>query len=207
MTVPTITINETTEVIGTKGEGAQVIAVVGDSGAAAAPTTLHTFNSYEEAKTALGDESETNFLLAAIKDHFIEGDPENEGSELGVEKVYAINVGAAPTSTDFDNAMATIAAVKDVELEEYHGLSTVTVLESIATHLDTLVGKGFPRLAIATVATGALEADILKMTDDGETNFIQHSRVYIHIDRDMQAVFTAKVACTPYYENPAQFQS
>lgn len=203
MTVPTITINETTELIGNKGEGAQIIAVVGDDGTAADPTTLHTFNNYEEAKTAIGPEADTNHLLAAVKDHFQEGDPENEGSELGVEKVYAINVGNAPTAQDFDNAMATLAPIKDIEIEEYHGLSTVTVLESIATHLDGLVSQGFPRISYATVAPDATEADILKMTDDAEENYIQHSRVYIHIDRTMQSTFTAKVACTPYYENSA----
>jgi hypothetical protein len=203
MTVPTITVNESTEIINNKGTGAQIIAVIGDSGVAAAPTTIHTFNSYEEAVTAIGPEAETNPLLAAIKDHFKEGNPTDEASELGVTKVYAINVGSTPTPENFTDAMTTLSNVKDIELEEYHGLSTVTVLESIATHLDTLVSKGFPRLAIATVATGAEEATILLMTDDGETNYIQHSRVYIHIDRDMQAVFTAKVACTPYYENPA----
>jgi hypothetical protein len=203
MTVPTITVNESTEIINNKGTGAQIIAVIGDSGIAAAPTTIHTFNSYEEAVTAIGPEAETNPLLAAVKDHFKEGNPTYEASELGVTKVYAINVGSTPTPENFTDAMTTLSNVKDIELEEYHGLSTVTILESIATHLDTLVSKGFPRLAIATVATGAEEATILLMTDDGETNYIQHSRVYIHIDRTMQSVFTAKVACTPYYENPA----
>jgi hypothetical protein len=208
-----LTINETVEPLFPSGSGADPIVVIGDCGFAKDTSKVYFFGNYGEAKKdhdsnpdSIGPEPvswSSNPALKQVRDIFAEGAIRTPDQTIGINQVYVINVGSAPLEADYTAAMET-AATLPVTVENYANLSTVTVLDAIGTRMDELEDTADYRNAIGTVADGAISAkdDMIAMTDESENDYAQNSRVHIHTNPDMQGTYAAKVACTPYYQDP-----
>lgn len=196
-----------------RGTGADVIVVIGNAGFTKDTSKVFTFSSYLDARqdhatveTAIGPEPAdwtTNPLLKAVKDIFEEGAIRSVTDQFGIDKVYCINVGSAPSSSDYTAAMTTAATLFDARVELYVGLNDASILASLSTRLETLEQSGDYRNAIVTVATDATDAQMKAMTDTAQEDYVRGERVHIHTDRNMQAKYAAKMACSPYHQDPA----
>lgn len=201
--IPYIRDTETTEAQYPQGSGAKVICIMGETSKVQELDTIYEINNYPEAVSVFGELTGGD-LLSALQDIFEEGAIHSVTDTLGIDKVYAINVGLSATIEDYTTAQATAEMKKDVELEVYLGVSDVSFMLTTDTRLSTLATVGQRRDAIFTTALGADDATIGAMTDPLEATYIHSSRVYIKDNRDMQAKFAAKVACTPYWQDPAK---
>lgn len=211
-----LTINETVEPLFPRGSGADPIVVLGDCGFAKDTSKVYFFGSYLEAKQdhatnpdAIGpvpDDWSDNPVLKEVRDIFAEGAIRNMG-QIGVNQVYVVNMGSAPGALDYTAAFNTINSLP-VKVEDYVGLYDVARLASIGERMNTLENAGNYRNAVGTVNPTATKAEMLLITDEAQGElteplpFVQNSRVHIHTDPDMQGTYTAKIACTPYWQDP-----
>lgn len=202
---PTIIFNDASEPMYASGSGGDHILVIGDSGQTKNTSTIYAFGTYDTAKdptNGIGPEGDDNPLLACIKGIFAEGQQTQASQTLGIEKVYAINVGDNPQAADYAAAIISGNILTDAKLEAYPNLSDISILNSIKTNLASLESQGLFRTAYGTVADNVL-ADMETMTDNTQTSYIQSDRVYIHTDPTKVGPFVSKVACTPYWQDPA----
>ncbi len=206
-----LTINETVEPIFPGGRGGHAIVVLGDFGFTKDTSKVYFFGDYYTAKKdhathpdSLGPEPadwSDNPGLKCVRDIFDEGAIRTLGQTIGVNKVYAVNMGDVPVAEDWVAAFETISALP-VKIESYPGLSNVVVHDSIGDHLDALENDADYRNAVVTVPAGATKEQLLNYTDESEVSFVQNSRVHIYTNPDMIGVYTAKIACTPYWQDP-----
>lgn len=209
-----LSINEETEPLFPSGSGASPIAVLGDCGFTADPTKAYFFGSYFAAKkdhtlygNSIGPEPtdwEDNPALAAVRDIFLEGAVREAGQTIGINQVYVINMGSTPTANNWATAMETLTNLPiNNGIELYVGVDDVEVHEQIGLYLDELEEAGDYRNAIVTVTPGSTKEEMIEYTEVAEeSDYIHNSRVHIHTDPTMQATYAAKVACTPFYQDP-----
>jgi hypothetical protein len=207
--VPHFYINESVSPQYPRGKGGDVIFVFGKTQHTAELSKIYTFYSYNDAVAGqsdggIGPEHEDNPGLKAVKEIFEESQKRNVEEQLGIEKVYFINMGTAPTKQNYIDAEVLSQMKRDAVLEVYVGESDVALMNSIKTALDTLAQGGQYRMALFTHTEGASVAQVSAMTDPEEDAYIRGSRIMIKYDRDMQARFAAKVASTPYYLDPSR---
>lgn len=199
--VPYIQDTETVEAQYPQGSGAKVILVYGHTTTTAQLTTIYEFNNYSDAVTSLTT-STGGPLLEAIGKVFEEGQIRSVTDTLGINKVYAINMGTSATYQDYADAQETSKLKKDVDIELYVGQHDVTLMGTTATYLSGLATQGQKRTAVFCTNPAAPVATKALMTDDGEGTYIQDSRIYIK--DGLQEKYAAKMACTPYYMDPAK---
>lgn len=211
--IPFLMDTESQEAQYPRGSGADTILLIGKTPNAADTSTINEFYSYQDAIAELSgeDPEETNELLLAVKDVFEEGAVRSVTDKLGIEKVLAINVGPNPVvGTEWADAQELGRLKRDIAIEVYVGLSDISFMNTTKTHLDTLAATGKRRIAIFTHAADESKTNIIDMTDPSNAEdtpaapYIQGSRIYIKQNRLMQCKFAAKVACTPYWQDPAR---
>lgn len=207
--VPHFYINESVSPQYPRGKGGDVIVVFGRTDVTKELNKVYTFYSYNDAVASqgaggIGPESATNYGLKAVKDIFEESQKRNVEEQLGIEKVYFVNVGATPTAQDYADARTLSEMKKDAVIELYEGVSDLAIMNSVATAIGTLRQSGQYRISIFTHAVDATVAQVEALTDPAEETHVRSSYVVIKYDRDTQARFAAKVASTPYYVDPSR---
>ena len=76
-------------------------------------------------------------------------------------------------------------------------------MNMIKGHLKKLEGFGDYRIALMAASPNASIDEMTKMTDNTESVYINSGRVIIQANPNVLGAFAAKVACTPYYQDPA----
>lgn len=211
MTLPGIQSKETVETVRNKGYEGRNILVIGSAGFKEDISKVYTLYNWEDAFKKLKPTSKeggkttegSNILRSIIHDIFLEGDVTGPSDTFGLNKVYAINIGPEPTIETLIKALELSETLYDVEIEAYPELNNIAALNLIKGHLKYLESYGDYRIAIATTPKKATVTDMVKMTNSEEDCYISSGRIVLHVDPDMVGVFAAKVACTPYYEDPA----
>jgi hypothetical protein len=201
-------------------EGRNII-VIGSAGYTANPTEVYTLYNYEDADKKLQPKKEEktqpeteettetkvklgiNHLKNTIKDIFSEGKPLNPTDTFGLNQVYAINIGPDATIDKLLTALETSETLYDVDIEVFPKLSNIPALNLIKGHLKKLGGFGDYRIALATTPSQTKVEDLPKITDPNSEQYISSGRVVLHVDSNMLGFFAAKVACTPYFIDPA----
>lgn len=202
--VPYIDIEEFVEPIHYGGEGARRICIMGKTENTKDLTTIHEFKNYRAAREVIGDPSTENELLQAITDVFEEGSINfNSQDQLGIDKVYAIDMGTDPQAADWEAAFDTSMNKFGIDIDLPVGCSDLTVMNYAKLGYEDLASKGMFRNAIFTHAEGATLSQIRDMTDTTKGSYIRSGRIHIKYLRNTQAKYAAKVAYTPYYQDPA----
>ena len=209
MTLPGLKIQESVAPLFSTGDGGKTIAVIGTTGTNKEKGELCTFHNFHSAYNTYYSQDETkkegdvyNPLLQAVYDIFQEAEARDSMHNLGINTIHTINTGENPENKDYTDILKVLAKERNIGIEAYIKLSDVAILNSVKTHLDLLAGQGEYRIAIATTPKDAEIKDMKKMTT--EDSKICSSRVVLHSNPDMLAAFTAKVACTPYFEDPSR---
>jgi|YNPMSStandDraft_1061717.scaffolds.fasta_scaffold00408_13 hypothetical protein len=205
---PHFTITEETGPYYPSGSGAQPIIAIGKTPLDPEPTKVYKFVNYEQAALPHGSggigASGDNPLLDGIKAIFEEGMAVNpvDGASVGV--VYAINLGQTPTPQNILNAReATLSIVKDPAIEVYFGITDVTVMNSVGAAIQQNRSAGFYRFAWFSHNQNATIADVCKLTDSNQQQYVRSSFVGIKYDPSTLGYYVAKEACTPYYITPS----
>lgn len=206
--LPILDVIETAESQFSKGTGGDTILVIGKTPNTKNLTKVLEFSEYAQAVKAvvdggIGPEASNNPLLVAIKDIFSEASIRNVNDLLGIDKIYVVDIGSTPGPEDWLAAQTSTLGYPDIDIELYVGCSDLAVANSIKTNLNTMATKGKYRKAIFTNTANATVADIAAMTDSEQTSHIRSSRIIIKENPAMQAKFAAKMACTPYYQDPS----
>lgn len=208
--VPILTNTEQVDEYFPGGSGATPILVVGKTPVIKDCSKIYTFHSYADAVATsdnggIGPEAEGNELLSAIKEIFSEGSVDDQDTdELGVDTVYAINVGSTPTVEDWTSAQTASEVLEEKELIEiYLGCTDIAFITTTETHLLNLDEACLYRLSFFA-NTATTPTDAIKTTDYTQTTFVRDSRIYIHYDPTKQVDLAVKVAYTPYYQDPCK---
>lgn len=190
-----------------KGTGAQIPIFIGKTDThTAAPTVIKKFKSYSAAnKTVanggIGVESGTNLLLKRLKEFFTES-AKTSAEEVGINYVYVIDLGTAPTTNNWNTAIETAKLKTEIEVEVYCGTNEIAIMEAANTSILTETIRGNPRIAYFTIDEASVtDAQLIKLTDDTQDSFIQRSRIGI-IEPLLFGKTVAKICTTPYYEEP-----
>lgn len=205
------------------GEGAQIPVFIGYTGNTSPNTSVLQFKNYTAATKAvemkgLGEESDDNILLATIKDFFTEV-RKRDLDDITVPYVYAIDLGAVPTTTKNDTTvraveantwMEAIALAKtaiDAQVEVYCGFMNEDGVDVVVPILDSAVEsevkdseKGNPRDIYFTIHD-ATDDDLKQYTDDSRTKYIQSSVVGLIEPTDF-GKSVGRICCTPSYIEP-----
>jgi hypothetical protein len=203
MTLPGLTVRESVAPMFNLGDKGASIAIIGTNKTDTKQGEIHTFTDYPHAfetfKTEEDKDDDLNPLLGAVFDIFRESEVQDLTQNLSVGSVHVINLGKEPNKDSYIKALNTLKEVKNVSLELLLGLSDVDILNSVVEHLKDLEKQGDYRIAIATTPRDAKIENMIAMTGK-----VGSSRVVLHSNPDMMPAFASKVACTPYYENPAK---
>lgn len=200
-----------------QGEGAKPTIIVGKTPLPKDLENILTFKSYGRAKAlsengGIGPEplegEPKNLSLAFLKDFFEEG-TKKVSSDIGIKEVYFINVGPNPTMQDWLEAAELTNRKKNVRLEVYVGNHDISFMHSVNNHLEEQKALGITKVALYSVESEDMsDEDMMKYTDDSQANFIQKSRIGI-CEKHLFGKHAAKIAVTPYYEEPgyAEFRT
>lgn len=212
MGLPGIQVKETVEAVRNEDYEGRNILVIGSAGYEEESMKVYTLYNYEDAIKKIKNPTTTekegvtqgpNILREIIGDIFSEGSVTGPNDVFGLNKVYAINIGPEPTIQTLIEALEKSETISDVEIEVYPRLSDISALNLVNGHLKKLEVHGDYRIAIATTPKDASVEDMIKITSTMENAYISSGRVALHVDPSMLGFFAAKVACTPYYVDPA----
>jgi hypothetical protein len=211
MNIPRLTIKETVEPLYSTGKGGKHIITIGTRGEGKGnPKKVYEFSNYDDARKypeegGIGPQNieKSNPLLKAIENIFAEAEIKKPLENLGIDKIYAIDIGIEPTVDQYIQALQTITKLTDIEIELYIGLNDLKILNIIANHLTILENQGIYHIALASAHKNSTIEELKKITDPTDPVHINHSRIIIHTNPDMLAAFTSKIACTPYHVDPA----
>jgi hypothetical protein len=231
MPLPGITVSETLNFVKNVENEGRTILVIGNTGYTANTDKLYTFKSKADAtqqlkpktdskvsegasdnsdgssttsrNTATKNEEAYNTFIQFIEDIFGEADVNHAIHGIGLNKVYAVNIGANATNKKILEAWATAEKETDVDIEVYPGLTDIELINVVKGHLDEIQQHGDYRIAIATVKADTVDKMIASVKKDNKSA-IDSSRIVLHVDPNMVGFLAAKIACTPYYQDPAR---
>jgi hypothetical protein len=211
MTLPGIRIKETVESARNDNYEGRNILVIGNAGYTTEKEAekIYTLYNYEHANTELNPPKDVkltgkNILKAVIRNIFNEGKPLDSTDTMGLNKVYAINIGPKPTIETLITALETSETIYDADIEVYPELNDIPAMNLINGHLKKLEGFGDYRIAMFAVSKNASIDEMTGMTDpSSEGAYISSGRVVLHANPDLLGAFAAKVAYTPYHQDPA----
>lgn len=211
MVLPGIKIKESVESARNDGYTGRNILVIGSAGYTTENTAkeVYTLYNYEDARNKLAPPTNVksitdNTLRMVIREIFDEGKPLDPTDTFGLNKVYAINIGPDPTIETLLTALETSETVYDANIEVYPELSDIPAMNLIKGHLKKLEGFGDYRIALMAASPNASIDEMTKITDNtSEESYINSGRIVIHANPKILGAFAAKVACTPYYQDPA----
>lgn len=206
--VPYIEVNENTEPVYAQPRGGRVILVIGKTPETKDLTNLITIYTPADAlkgysEGGLGPVDDDNELLDAVLKIFEENKKRDASDQIGVEKIYAVNIGLTPSASDWEDAAILSEQAKDIEEELYVLCSDLAVMNTIKTRLETLATVGQYRIAGFTHEDGATVEQIAAMTDPGEVSYVSSTRIWIKDNPTMQSYYAGKSAHTEPHMDPS----
>ena len=207
--------SETTE-YELEGNGGKIPIFIGKTGNTAATgykvdgTQILKFKHYSEAcrtiaNGGIGTNTETNPLLAVLKDFFEEAEPKS-AEDIGIPYIYVIDVGAGTAKNAWLSALTTAKTKPDAIVEAYYGAENISdngyslsdfinaAYASISTETANLnLRTGFTTKADAT------DAQLIALNPS--SGGILKSRIGI-VEPDKFGKHVAMLCCAPYYIEP-----
>lgn len=185
------------------GTGGEIPIFIGKTPNQTRSDTLLTFKNYKSAnKTVesggLGLENTENSLLETVKDFFIES-AKTQSTDVGVNYVYAIDMGNSPVIDDWVKALNTTSRKKDIQIIAFTGITDISFMYTVNSYLQDLSSNG--ELKIAYFQIPGDDKTLIKFTDNKSESFIQKSRIYL-VEEEYYGRTIAKISTTPYYEEP-----
>lgn len=195
------------------GVGAEIPCFIGVSGNKTPKTSIQKFKNFQQVyKTVenggLGTNLESNPLLEVIRDFFQEI-RKTQSEDASVPYIYVIDLGEADlkTAKTWTDAMDEAKKKREIQVEAYVGFKKTDEISDVISIMNSAVEiikedstHGNPRNAYFTVAD-ATDEDLIKYTDDSQTNYIQNTRIGL-IEPPYFGKSIAKICITPYYEEP-----
>ena len=212
---PGVYFNETTE-YELQGEGGKIPVFIGKTGNEAATgykvdgTQILTFSNYGEvcrtiANGGIGTDPTTNPLLAVLKDFFDEAEIKTN-EDIGVSKIYVIDVGAGTSKDVWLAALTTAKTARDAIIEFYVGAENISdtgytfpdFINAAYASISTETANLNLRTAFTTKAD-ATDAQLIALNPT--SGGILKSRIGI-IEPLYFGKHAARICCTPYYIEP-----
>jgi hypothetical protein len=206
------------------GDGAKTPVFIGYTGNSGDHIgELQEFEKWSTINTAVENgglgvysEDTSNLLLKVLHDFYEEAEI-TTSDDLGVSKVYVIDLGEAKTKDAWLNAFTTAKSVDDIQLEVYVGFEKATsdslkvkdlveaAYASIQTETHALqLRTGFVYVATsADETTQAVDTELIKLTNTSTGN--QRSRIGF-IEPLLFGKTVARLCVTPYYIEPGFIQ-
>lgn len=213
------------------GEGAQIPVFIGKTGNTvnASNIKLKKFKNYASVKSVdgYGEEplnlEEANPLQYEIKQFFTEANGYAlNNDDMGVPRVYSIDVGKNPTTTHIKNALEEIKKIREIEVVAFVGfepdLSTasndteynklvkdyVDLMKTINTNIVEDTADGRFKIAYFRLHKDATVDEMAAFSsnpDDTSKSSINEVRNAI-VEYDEFGKTIARICTTPYYEEP-----
>lgn len=200
------------------GNGAKIPVFIGYTGNTATTnyktdgTVLQKFSKWSEVNQAIEKggigvytENTTNKLLQVIHDFYEEAEI-HKTSDIGVPKIYVIDLGAATDKEAWLKAFTTCKSEEEILIEAYVGLDKAVkdnvkfkdLLESAYSSIKTETHSLQLRNGFAVPAT-TTDTELIKLTSN-ETG-VQRSRIGI-AEPLLFGKTIARICVTPYYIEP-----
>lgn len=206
------------------GDGAKIPVFIGYSGNTATTnyktdgTVLQKFSKWSEVNQAIEKggigvytENTTNKLLSVIHDFYEEAEIKKT-SDIGVPRIYVIDLGTATDKEAWLKAFSTCKSEEEILIEAYVGLDKAVkeniklkdLLESAYSSIQTethslQLRNGFTTITVADETSQSVDAELIKLTSN-ETG-IQRSRIGI-TEPLWFGKTIARICVTPYYVEP-----
>jgi len=217
--IPGLYFDETAEyqTAGTGGKIPVFIGVTGNSastGYAVDGTQINKFRGWDEvnrtiANGGIGTDTETNKLLAVLKDFFEEAEI-RATDDLGIPEVYVIDVGAGTSKDVWLTALTTAKTQTDAIIELYIGAEAITdtgyTLPDFihAAHASIMAESTNLNLRTGfTTKEGATDAQLIALNPT--SGGILKSRIGILEPLKVGKLF-ARICTTPYYLEPGYLE-
>ena len=193
------------------------IGVTGNSattGYAVDGTQINEFNSWEEvnrtiANGGIGTDTSTNKLLAVLKDFFEEAEVRST-DDLGIPRVYVVDVGAGTSKDVWLAALTTAKTKPDAIIELYIGAEAITDtgynLPDFIAAAEASIQSECANLNLRTGFTtkeGATDAQLIALNPT--SGGILKSRIGIIEPLKIGKQF-ARICTTPYYIEPGYLE-
>ena len=205
MKAPYLNFNETDYNPFLNGSGGEVAIFIGKTSNTTKANTLLKFKNYKTAnKTVesggLGVENNNtpNPLLNVLKDFFIESS-KTSTTDIGVNHVYAIDMGENPTIEDWITALNITSKKRDITLLAFVGITDISFMYTVESFIKNLTSTGDLRIAYFQIPGD--DSTLIKYTDPKQETYIQKSRIYL-VEEEYFGRTIANIALTPYYEEP-----
>ncbi len=223
---PGITYNEINTDPNANGVGAEIPIFIGISGNSTPYIGIQKFKKYEDAcveptatTPGLGTSLTNNPLLETVQKFFNEA-KKIQADDIGIPYIYAIDLGnitlrsgeqatnaSESTITAWTNAMKLAKTVQEVTMEAYVGFKStdtpadyLSLMVSADEKIKEYVSMCQPRIGYFTVK-GATDNVLISLTNDSAN---QHSRICL-IEPNKFGEILARIATTPYYEEPGYY--
>ena len=212
---PGVYFNETTE-FELQGNGGKIPVWIGKTGNSAATgykvdgTQINKFASWSEvnrtiANGGIGTDTDTNPLLAALKDFFEEAEVKTP-EDVGIPYIYVIDVGAGTSKDVWLSALTTAKTKGDAIIEFYVGAENISdtgytltnFIAAAAASISTETANLNLRTAFTTCAN-ATDAQLIALNPT--SGGILKSRIGL-IEPLLFGKHAAMLCCTPYYIEP-----
>jgi hypothetical protein len=185
------------------GEGSQIPIFIAKTKNTAPNKDILKFKNYAQANRTVEaggiGTDETDLLNITLKEFFKEN-VKKESEDLGVNYVYVIDLGKEPTNQDWLNAFESAKIKREVEVEIYVNADDIALLESANESIIADSRYGSPRIGYSTISE-AKDEDLIKLTDDSETQYIQRPRIAI-IEPLLFGKILARICTTPSSDEP-----
>lgn len=194
------------------GEGAKIPVFIGYTGNTGAKGELQEFRRWSDINKAVEnggigiyEEGTSNLLLKVLKDFYEEVEV-TLSDDLGVSKVYVIDLGEAATKDAWLNAFATAKSVNDIQTEVYVGFDKVTdegvaIKDLIAAAYASMETETYTlQLRTGFVYVDANDEGLIKLTAD-----TKYSRIGF-IEPLLFGKTIARICITPYYIEPGYLE-
>lgn len=201
-----------------KGNGAQIPVFIGNTGNKTPVEGIQRFKNYTAARRTvenggIGLDPETNSLLNRVKE-FFEETRKTAASEITAPYVYVVDLGEASLADTkmWTDAMEIVKSKRDIQVEVFCGITAeevnaeggvtkmVALMESAYTSIIEDSATGNPRIGYFTV-DDISDEDIMKLTSDDETTYIQQSRIVLAEPTSFGKII-GKICTTPSDEEP-----
>jgi len=212
---PGVYFNESTE-YELQGNGGKIPVFIGKTGNEAATgykvdgTQIQQFASWNEvnrtvANEGIGTDTDTNPLLAVLKDFFTEAEVKDSG-DIGIPYIYVIDVGDGTDKDAWLAALTTAKTKKDAIVEVYVGAENISAqgytlsdfISAAYGSISTETANLNLRTAFTTQAS-ATDSQLIALNPS--SGGILKSRIGI-IEPLLFGKHVAMICCTPYYLEP-----
>lgn len=206
------------------GTGGEIPIFISPTLNTTALSGIGQFTKYDECNKTVANggigTATTNYLLPILKDFFDESLKINS-DDLGVPYIYVKDLGESvpATATPWANAIRDAKIKNEVRVEAYvfqkpadataEATTTLitnvaSIMNSVATALESEAEKGKPRIAYFTIL-GLTDTELRELTKSSNATKIQHSRVYLVEPQDFGKTI-ARICTTPIPDEPGYYK-